>query len=114
MDAAATMNRLFAHAERWNVLVTFQLRAHMGHGEYGRPVYGDAQTGLRGIWSEERQQVRNAEGQEVVSRGNLVIRTPPIVKELDEITMADSSQPIILSVGGLHAATTQLFQRIFF
>lgn len=74
---------------------------------YGKPTYG-ADVPYSARISERRVKVRDAQGEEVVADGKIVLGTSVVVPLDSRITLPDSSTPVIIAVnraydeGGLH------------
>lgn len=68
-----------------------------GRDDYGAPSYG-APTTFAARLTREHKMVRDLQGDEVLSTGQLWLKGAPAVGPEDRITLSDGTQPELLSI----------------
>jgi hypothetical protein len=80
---------------------------------YGVPTYGAA-VGYRARVSNKSQLVRNANAEEVVARGNVILATVAPITVSDKVTLPDGTTPLILVVNVESDETGPIYTKLFF
>ena len=80
---------------------------------YSKPTYG-ANVSYSARISERQVKVRNAQGEEVVADGNVLLGASVVVPVDSRITLPDASSPVIIAVNRAYDEEGLHHTRVFF
>lgn len=80
---------------------------------YGKPTYGSAVNYQCRI-SERAVKVRDAQGEEIVADGSVLLGGHPVIPPDSKITLPDSSTPVMIAINRAYDENGPHHTRIFF
>ena len=80
---------------------------------YGKPIYGSA-TNYPARISERHIKVRNAQGEEVVVDGSVLLGGHPVIPPDSKITLSDNSSPVIIAINRAYDEKGPHHTRVYF
>lgn len=110
---ARVIKQTFAKAKQLGLLETCQHATRTGIDAYSKPTFAIS-TPFEAVWDQTRRYIRTTDGEQAVARGSLILEGAPTINPEDQVTLPDSTIPIILDVQRGRVGGAVSVQQVFF
>ena len=89
------------------------IKPKLSDDDYGKPTYGSS-TNYQARISERHIKIRDANGEEVVADGKVLIGGHPVIPPDSKIILPDLSEPVIIAINRAYDENGPHHTRVFF